>query len=52
MRRSLSLRKDTLAELTTDELANVAGGTGGETCDYVCLLRAVTIEPNWTQVTW
>lgn len=51
MRATLSLRKDTLTELTSDDLANVVGGTG-ETCDAACLLRAVTIEPNWTQVTW
>ena len=51
MRRTLSLRRDTLADLTADDLTTVVGGTG-ETYDYVCLLRAVTIEPNWTQVTW
>lgn len=51
MRKSLLLRKETLADLTAEDLATVVGGTG-ETCDYVCLLRAATIEPNWTQVTW
>jgi len=51
MRKTLSLRKETLASLADDDLAGVVGGTC-ETYDYVCLLRAVTIEPNWTQVTW
>ncbi len=49
MRGSLSLRKDTLVELTTDELSTVVAGDSD--CS-VTVLRLVTIEPNWTQVTW
>lgn len=49
MRGSLSLRKDILVELTTDELASIAGGDSD--CSLT-ILRLVTIEPNWTQVTW
>jgi hypothetical protein len=49
MRTSLSLRKDTLADLTPDELSAVAGG---DSDGSLTILRLVTIEPDWTQVTW
>ena len=49
MRRTLGLRKDTLVDLTPDELSAVAGG---DSDGSLTILRLVTIEPNWTQVTW
>lgn len=36
MKRSLSLKKETLAALGDDELGSVAGGSAGPTC-YSCL---------------
>ncbi len=36
MKRSLSLKKETLAELATDDLRGVVGGSAGPTC-YTCV---------------
>jgi hypothetical protein len=36
VKRSLALKKDTLAELATDELSGVVGGSVSPTC-YTCV---------------
>jgi hypothetical protein len=34
--RALRLRRETLAELTTDDLGHVVGGLSGASCQNVC----------------
>lgn len=53
MQRSLTLRKDTLSELTASELGGVVGGSAGPTCQTCvdCVKRMLEEQHELPAVT-